>query len=352
VSKAAFRVTVAAMSAVVITGTGIATPAAAAPKSLTGKINKYERSALRPSTAVTGELRQKMDSARSEYIDYAARHGQLADSRTVSVFTDPTSSVVLAAGGGTVVDKVSVGTVDGIARGVGVETHESGTSTTAAPPVTGFAGDPSTDGYRMAAAGSHVVTVADDPDIKPDAHFSNYVKSWYWKYELPEGSEANAFSSTERSGADFWVYARRGDANPGGSGNDIGSSRMDDFTIRARPWGGTSGNFKRMIGRLPVSSSSSCTGTGNLEISAGPYSVAIPQTNCSNVGGVTSTSSPYEFGSDWDGDTQGAVSIEAIASFKVAEGKIPSFADYIWMNFMTITAGYPVATVKWTDTGW
>lgn len=123
----------------------------------------------------------------------------------MSAFTDPTSTVVLAVGG----DTISVGTVDGVARGLGVETHESGIGSTAAAPVMGFAGDPSVDGYRMAAAGSHIVTVADAADVKPTQHYTNYVNSWYWKYEFPEGSESKAYDSGERSGADFWVYARR-----------------------------------------------------------------------------------------------------------------------------------------------
>jgi hypothetical protein len=127
---------------------------------------------------------------------------------------------------------------------------------------------------------------------------------------------------------------------------------MDDLTIRSRPWGGTSGNFKGLIAKHPTSTSSSCTSTGNLEFAAGPYSVEIPQNNCSNVSGLTSTGSSLEFGSDWNGSSQGAVAIEAIAGYKVAEGKIPSFADYIWANFWTVTAGYPDTPVKWTDTGW
>lgn len=351
--KATLTTTLAVVSAAIVAGAGIAAPAdAAVPEIETGTVTDYQRSALRPASAVTGELREQLDTAKVDYLDFAARQGRPADARSVSAFTDPTSTVVLAVGGDTVVDTISVGTVDGVARGLGVETHESGTGSTAAAPVMGFAGDPSVDGYRMAAAGSHIVTVADDADVKPTQHYTNYVKSWYWKYELPEGSESKAYDSGERSGADFWVYARRGDANAGGANSDIYSSIMDDLTIRARPWGGTSGNFKKMIGRLPVSSTNSCTSSGNLEFNAGPYSVAIPQTNCSNVTGLTSTSSSFEFGADWNGKSQGAVSIEALASFKVAEGKVPSFADYIWMNFYTVTAGYPVGTVKWTDSGW
>ncbi|MFI1994513.1 hypothetical protein [Actinoplanes sp. NPDC020271] len=350
--KARLAAAVVVATTSVLATAGITAPAAAAPAAAVGKIAKYDRSVLRPSSSVTGNLRKKLETAKTDYLDFAARHGRSLDARGVSAFTDPASKVVLAVGEGTVIDKVNVGTVDGKARGVGVESHEAGNTSTAQAPVMGFAGDPTTDGYKMVAANSHIVTVADDADVQPTSHYTNYVKSWFWKYELPEGSEVNAFSSTERSGSDFFVYARRGDANPGGANADLYSSVMDDLTIRARPWGGTSGNFKKMISRLPVSTTNSCTSSGSLEVSAGPYSVEIPQNNCSNVTGLTSTSSPYEFGADWNGKTQGAVSIEAIASFKVAEGKVPSFADYIWMNFYTVTAGYPVGTVKWTDTGW
>jgi hypothetical protein len=187
VPKATLTTTFAVVSAAIVAGAGIAAPAvAAAPETEIGTVTDYQRSALRPASAVSGELREQLDTAKVDYLDFAARQGRPADARSVSAFTDPTSTVVLAVGGDTVVDAVSVGTVDGVARGLGVETHESGTASTAAAPVMGFAGDPSVDGYRMAAAGSHIVTVADDPDVKPTQHYTNYVKSWYWKYEQHE----------------------------------------------------------------------------------------------------------------------------------------------------------------------
>jgi hypothetical protein len=351
VRKATARLAVAAAAAAVVAGAGSAVPAAAAPKTLTGKVTHYERATLRAAGSVGGKLRQKMDTAKVDYLDLAARHGQTVDARTVSVFTDPASSVVLAVGPDTVVDRVNVGTVDGVARGVGVETHEAGSGSTASAPVMGFAGEPTTDGFRMAAAGSHIVTKADDADIQPTQHYTNYLKSWYWKYELPESSEQTGYGAL-RSGSDFWVYARRGDANAGGANGDLYSSYLDDLTIRARPWGGTSGNFKQILAKAPTGTSSACSSKGTVEITAGPYSVELPQNNCSNVVGLTSVNSPFEFGADWSGSTQGAVSIEAIASFRVVEGRIPSFADYIWADFWTVTAGYPHGSVKWTDTGW
>ncbi|GIE33970.1 hypothetical protein Ait01nite_070150 [Actinoplanes italicus] len=329
----------------------VASPAAAAEGTVVqGKVDRYDRSALRPAETATGDLRQRMSAARTAFVQDNARRGSNVDTRAVETFTDPSARVIVAAGNGEVVDGIDIGTADGYLAGVGIRSHEGNTTTTtaAAPPVIGFAGEPDPTGYQRAASGSHVVTVGDDPDLAiPGGSLVNHVKSWYWKYSLAESKESDVFTASERSGSDFWVYARRGDAD--GRTSDLQGAALVDLTIRSRPWGGTSGNFKQLQSRVPFGAAPNCVSGGNLEISFGVYKVVMPQSSCQTVKGATNVSS-YEFGADWDGSTFNLTTIEAMAAYKVKEGYTPSFADYIWASFNIGPMGRK--DVKWTDTGW
>jgi hypothetical protein len=340
------KVVVAGVSSVLVAVAGLATPAAAAPQTRVGKVTHYESARLRAAGSVAGTLRRRMDVAKADYVEGRARRGSNLDSRTVSVYTDPTEAAIVAAGADEVIDGIDVGTVDGASVGVGVRSHvTAATGNTPAPPVIGFAAAPSYSQYVLDSAGYHTVTATNDADIKIGGT-TNFLESWYWKYSLPEAKEAASFSSSLRSGADFYVYARRGIADAKSSGTDL-----VDLTIRARPWGGTSGHFKQMLGNAPGGTETSCTELGAIGFGYGPASVKIPRTNCSSVAGVTSTNSLFEFGADWDGDTATQIAIEAIASYRVAEGYVPSFADYIWATFDPGVFSSN-KDVKWTDTGW
>jgi hypothetical protein len=342
----------AACAAAVVLTSAVFTgsPAAAAEQeTVVGKVTRYERDVLRPVDSVTGSLRQKMTAAKSNFLQDNARRGSNVDARTVSLFTDPGSKVIVAAGNGAVVDGIDIGTADGVLAGVGVRTHESGADTiVAAPPVIGFAGEPNPDGYQRIATDSHVVTPADDGDITiPGSSIVNYLKSWYWKYSLAEAKEDDVFDASERSGADFWIYARRGDADGRASGTH--AAALVDLTIRARPWGGAAGNFKQMQSRVPFGAAPNCVSGGNLEISFGVYKVVMPQSSCQTVSGATNVTK-YEFGVDWNGASTSLTTIEAMGAYKVKEGYTPSFADYIWATFNVGPMGRK--DVKWTDTGW
>lgn len=344
--KGTTKAVIAAVSTVLVAGAGLASPAAAAPKQATGKVTRHERVDLRPAGATSGTLRQKMDTARADYVESRARRGTNIDNRTVSVYTDPSEAVIIAAGADEAVDGIDIGTVDGTKVGVGVRTHATGTfAGTAATSVIGFAASPSYSEYVQSSSGYHTVTASNDADIKIGGTV-NYLESWYWKYVLPEGKESASFNGTMRSGSDFYVYARRGIADAKSSGTDL-----VDLTIRSRPWGGTSGNVKKMLNSAPGGTVTSCADQGAIGFGYGPASVKIPRSNCASVTGVTSTGSAFEFGADWDGDTTDQIAIEAIASYQTVEGKVPSWADYIWATF---DPGLLSSNkeVKWTDTGW
>jgi hypothetical protein len=309
-------------------------------------VTSYSGADLRPVAAATGTLRQKMNVAKADYVESRARRGSNLDARTISVYTDPQQAAIVTAGADEVVDGIDIGTVDGVDVGVGVRTHVSGKAAgKSAAPVIGFAATPSYSAYVEDAAGFHTVTATNDADIKIGGT-TNFVESWYWKYELPESKEAASFGSSLRSGTDFWVYARRGLADAKSSGTSL-----VDLTVRARPWGGTSGNFKQMLGNAPGGTETTCAEVGTIGFGYGPASVKIPRSNCASVTGVTSTGSAYEFGADWDGDTSSQIGIEAIGSFRVKEGYTPSFADYIWATFDPGVLSSN-KEVKWTDTGW
>jgi hypothetical protein len=340
------KAVIAAASAVIVAATVIPTPAAAAAKQVIGKMTKYSAGDLRLAGAATGMLRRKMDTAEADYIESRARHGSNVDSRAVDVFTDPREAVIIATGADTAIDGIDVGTIDGKTAGVGVRTHNTGASASgAATSVLGFAAPPTYSQYVQDTSGSYTVTATNDADIKIDGTV-NFLQSWYWKYVLPESKEADSFTSTMRSGSDFYVYARRGIADAKTSGTDL-----VDLTIRSRPWGGTSGNFKQMLNSLPGGTATSCADQGAIGFGYGPASVKIPRTNCASVTGTTSSGSVYEFGADWDGDSDAQTAIEAIASYRVNEGYVPSWADYIWATF---DPGLLSSNreVKWTDSGW
>ncbi|MFI1994514.1 hypothetical protein [Actinoplanes sp. NPDC020271] len=333
-------------SAAIVAGAGLASPAQAAPKQTAGKVTRYDRATLRPAADVSGVLRRKMDTAKSDFVESHARRGRNVDSRTVDVYTDPAQSVIVAAGADEAVDGIDLGTVDGVHVAAGVRTHQTGVVTNpAASAVVGFAGAPTYSEYVQDGSGYHTVTATNDADIKIGGTV-NFLESWYWKYVLPEAKEANSFGSAMRSGSDFYVYARRGIADAKSSGTSL-----VDLTIRSRPWGGTSGNLKKMLYSAPGGSATSCSEQGAIGVGYGPASVKIPRSNCASVTQVTSTGSAFEFGADWDGDTSDQIAIEAIASYQAVEGKVPSFADYIWATF---DPGLLSSNkdVKWTDTGW
>jgi hypothetical protein len=341
VTKKSFAAVCAA--AVAVTGAvAVGSSASAAEQeTVIGQITRYERGVLRPVGAVTGSLHQKMTAARNNLLQNNARRGSNVDARSVSLFTDPGSKVIVASTDANAVDGIDIGLVDGVVAGMGLRTHDSDAgSAVATAPVIGFAGGPSSVGFRQNKTDSHEVTRADDGDLS-----SNFLQSWFWKFSLDEARESTYIGAAERANSDFWIYARRGEADAQASGH-----KLVDLTIRARPWGGTSGNFKNMIDNAPAGTSTSCSDNGAIGVGFGQAGVTLPLTTCSSVSGVTS-SNGFEFGADWDGRTQNQIGVEAVASYKVKEGYTPAFADYIWATFDPGLFGSN-KEVKWSDTGW
>ncbi|MGK5680157.1 hypothetical protein [Actinoplanes sp. URMC 104] len=342
----------AACAAVLSAGMAVAVsaPASAAPAEPTATVTKYGRASLRFSASADTVLGQSMTASKSDYVTWSARQGRTLDSKKVETVADPTGSVIASSSVGTVIDGLNVGRYAGgygQAAAAGLITHEAGTATTtAAGPVIGFAGAPSYSGYQLSNSGGITITTSVNSAInfKYDVQ---YLRSEFWKYVLPEAGEKPAFTDSQRSGADFWAYARRGIADAKGTGKNL-----DDLTVRSRPWGGTSGNFKNMIDYAPVGSANTCGSGASIGFSYGGASISIPTSNCSKVKGITSRSSSLEMGADWDGHTSDQQAVEALSTYRVNEGYTPQFADYIWATFSDWAHSGVTADIKWTDTGW
>ncbi|GIE33971.1 hypothetical protein Ait01nite_070160 [Actinoplanes italicus] len=332
--------TVFAVSGVAVTGT----PALASDqRPAEGTVTRHDRSTLRPVSQAGSAVRRQMTATRDAFVQNNARRGALLDASQVALLTDPAARVIVASTDVEAIDGIDIGTVDGRVAGVGLRTHESGAAASGASvPVIGFAAGPSAVGFKQDKSGNHLVKSADDSDIS-----SNFLQSWWWKFTLEESRESTYLTAAERSGSDFWIYARRGEAQAKASGH-----YLVDLTIRSRPWGGTRGNFKEMVDNAPSGTSTSCSDNGAIGVGFAQAGVTIPRTTCSSISGLgTVGDSAYEFGADWGGDTRNQIGIEALGSFKVKEGYVPSFADYIWATFDPGVFSSN-KDVRWNDTGW
>jgi len=331
-------------------GVVVASSAEAAESPLVQKVARYDRAQLRGSSQVGAGLRQAMSGAQAKYIDDAARLGRRLDTVQVSALADPTGSVVVTTAETDAVDGLDVVSFESpggakVATGTGIQTHETGkASVRNSAPIVGFAGVPSTSGYVLVSNGG--VTVNSVPIIGGTAQ---YLRSEYWKYQLPESLEAASFSSSYRSNSNFFIYARRGiaDARPN-------PRILVDLTVRSRAWDRTESRIKNAIDNAPVGSSNSCTDRGMIGFYYGAAGVEIPLSNCQATHGLsTLCQRRFEFGADWDGRTGSQQAVEAIQSIRSVAGQTPTWADYIWASF----AIDPVAfgnyrDAKWSDPGW
>lgn len=340
----------AGTATLVLSSVVVATPASAAEPELRFTVERHERAALRTADQVTGDLRRAMTESRDEYLDKSARNGRVRDARSVATFADPSGTVVVAAGVGSAVDSIDVGTYRDsgdtvIAQGFAARVHESAgrPGAAAGAPAIGFAGVPTTTGYLLVNNDDVVM----HPVLRNTAQ---YMHSYWWKYEMPEGLEQDAFNPSYRAGMDFWIYVRRGIADGQGQGIWPYNIRLVDLTVRSRPWGGTAWRINKMIDHAPTGSSGSCTDSGSIGFSYAGAGVTIPLSNCQSVNGLSNVSQPFEFGADWNGVTDQQQAVEAIASVRSVEGQIPTWADYIWAAF-DVADGVQTA-YRWTDTGW
>lgn len=324
------------------------------------RVSRFDRQVLRTSDSVKPQARERMLRARIDLLDQRAREGVPLDARAVTVLTDPTQSVVAAAANTDIIDGIDLAVADTssgthLVQGVVARSHESqATGGVASSPAIGFAGVPTATGFRLKANGGVTVTSAMDPDINlcagdyyPTCH-TQYVRSEYWKYELPESLESRSFTPSNRSGSDYWAYARRGIADAQGGGY-----RLVDLTVRSRPWAGYEGRFIDVINYGPVGTSSACTSSGQIGFSYGGASIQIPLSNCKSVSGVSSTAKAMEFGADWNGRAGSQQAVEAVQTVRTREGQTPVWADYIWASFTTAPLQlWNYSNVKWTDPGW
>lgn len=327
----------------------------------------YQDQLIGEQEASSEEL-QRLNSSKDEFIDSAMRRGSLTDTQEVEVLLDSEHDIVVAFNQGQAIDMLDVrrAEVDGevVARAFGVATHEiADEGDDESPDIVngsgfGFSGaDPTFNGWVLTLPNGNrerclVLTPNHDPDVRPDVGRNNhYVETCYWKYYLPENLQPAAFAGHTTN--DWWSYARRGVA---GGANGY---TMDDLTIRSRPWGGTAARINGFETRIPSGADqTTCQQGPTLSASYGGFGISVPITNCQGTRGVW-VPAAKEWGTDWDGRTNGRIGIESLGVVRTVESPAPSFADYIFASFIGCFVEGPLPhvscyrdNVRWTDTGW
>lgn len=339
----------------------LSTPDAPASTASSGGHSAEPRRNVRaiPSEALTtlddshGSVRQRLITLRDELLADEAAHGRLHDTRGLRAYMDTQTGATAVHSTGIALEDVHVaaGNDSALAEtvGIGATTRPNLIAPHLSRQAVGWSGRPQPAGYRLHDEGRLRLTVSHDPDITARwSSRSHLVETWYWKYEMPEHRESEAFTPSYRKDSDFWAYARRGTAASADA-----SYRLLDLTIRSRPWAGTAHRIRSYIDILPVATLMNCPTGTTLGFNYAGLGVSIPVTTCGRVQQVNNISHPLEFGTDWNGSTSNRVSIESLASIRSRAGQEPVMADYIWAEFRMCAAWCPPSEyVRWDDSGW
>ncbi|CAM3957529.1 hypothetical protein NOGI109294_20230 [Nocardiopsis gilva] len=162
------------------------------------------------------------------------------------------------------------------------------------------------------------------------------------------------------SGTREWVYNRWSlwtTAQIGDGGID-GKAVPIDYTIRSRPWRGTSGRISKMNDFAPRSPETNCSPGASFTLGYAGSGVTIPMENCEGVKTLPDTGAK-SMGVDWDPGNNNAVQLGLDFGMQVTARDsevVPTWADYVWAEVQSCgiicTPLDPSYSYVHTDSGW
>ncbi|WP_160050748.1 hypothetical protein [Nocardiopsis sp. FR4] len=314
----------------------------------TAKIDLGEIDINTPSHVSTFSSTDESTSKVDEYLEQQAREGNLVDIGDVRTaqLADPLTE-------GTIdlvwVDGLIPSEINRSELPLDDEQSQSGIGV-------GFAQEPATEeefnsqtvgmGYNYA---------------EPNGMYRVSNDCWWGYFEPAYSSEAgnhhqmmSCYEKWAESGTREWAYNRWGLWDM--AAHSWGRAETVDYTIRSRPWAGTSSDITKLNRWVPLGPSQCTPSGGTFSLTFAGAGISVPIGDCTNTE-VDPNLAERSMGIDWNGKSSNQLGLDFAMHVTARDSSlIPSFADYNWAEVQNCGAfcapGNPVYAHVHKDSGW
>ncbi len=308
------------------------TPAVASagvPAPISDRVPPLQVTYTAPQIAATQESPEEKASSPSvaEYLAKESRRGNNLDLSMVRSSVLPDSTTVVW-GVDSQVQAVGVVTTD-TDRGLGLITSDSGQTSATVPQ-----GPP---GMAMGAFNAVTNGTYQNGTCTTASSFGDTATSCFEKYKIN-----NTTNNRWR-----WAYNRWGTGDPQGS-----THKINEITIRSRPWSGTASDVAALNDYQPRSGGNICTSGGEISVSYAGFGAKLPIDNCDQTD-VSPNATAKSMMAQWTGSYTGIAKSAQFMMFLSTYNTDLTMADYIWTNFRYESNGqYNYHPTYWANTGW